>query len=347
MRAAFYEKFNGDIKVGNLNDPEPPAGGVVIEVKANGVCRSDWHGWVGHDGAISTFPHVPGHECAGTIVAVGKDVRRWNKGDEVIVPFSCGCGICPTCKDGNEHICDDDFQPGFSGWGAFAQYMAVEYADVNLVALPEQITHTVAASLGCRFMTAFRGVVNRGGVKSGQWVAVHGCGGVGQSALMIAKAFGARIVAIDVNDTTLAQAKNLGAEHVVNASKVDDVVETIMSLTGGGAHVSLDALGSPITAYNSIACLAKRGRHVQIGLAAGDNKDMKIPMNLVIGRELDIYGSHGMQGHKYGQMLDMIIKGELEPEKLIDRTVGLKEGADVLMEMSNASPSGVVVIDRF
>ncbi|WP_085904430.1 zinc-dependent alcohol dehydrogenase family protein [Kiloniella majae] len=347
MRAAYYEEFNGDIKVGNLADPTPPVGGVVLEVKANGVCRSDWHGWVGHDGAIKTFPHVPGHECAGTIVAVGAKVTRWKKGDEVIVPFSCGCGRCPSCKKGNEHICDDDFQPGFTGWGAFAQYMAVEYADVNLVALPDQLDHVVAASLGCRFMTAFRGVVKRGKAGPEQWVAVHGCGGVGLSSLMIARALGARVIAIDVNDQTLAQATLLGAEQVINATKVDNVVDAIFSVTNGGAEVSIDALGSPVTAYNSIACLAKRGRHVQIGLAAGDHRDMNIPMNLVIGRELDLLGSHGMQGHQYGQMLDMIIKGDLAPEKLIDRTVDLHEGADVLMKMSTTSPSGVVVIDKF
>ncbi|MCZ4280370.1 zinc-dependent alcohol dehydrogenase family protein [Kiloniella laminariae] len=347
MRAAFYEKFNGDIRVGDLPDPQVSAGGVVIEVKANGVCRSDWHGWVGHDNAIQTFPHVPGHECSGTIVEVGQNVTRWRKGDEVIVPFSCGCGACPSCQLGNEHICDNDFQPGFTAWGAFAQYLAVDYADVNLVRLPEQLNHVVAASLGCRFMTAFRGVVNRGGVAPEQWVAIHGCGGVGLSAVMIAKAFGARVVAVDINSASLHQARELGADHIVNATEAESVIAAIIEITAGGAGISIDALGSPVTAYNSIACLAKRGRHVQIGLAAGDHKDMKIPMNLVIGRELDIYGSHGMQGHKYGQMLEMVIKGQLQPEKLIDRTVSLEDGAQILMDMSHRSPQGVVVIDRF
>ena len=185
--------------------------GVVIEVKANGICRSDWHGWMGHDPDIH-LPHVPGHELAGVIAAVGKNVRRWQVGDHVTLPFVCGCGTCPQCLSGNQQVCDHQFQPGFTHWGSFAQYVAIHYADDNLVRLPEEIDFVTAASLGCRFVTSFRGIVDQGRVSAGQWVAVHGCGGVGLSAIMIASAAGAQVLAVDIDDAKLEFARSIGAE---------------------------------------------------------------------------------------------------------------------------------------
>ena len=185
MRAIYYDSFQSPPVVTTLPDPTPSPTGVVIQVAATGLCRSDWHGWMGHDPDIQ-LPHVPGHELAGTVVAVGTEVRRWRGGERVTLPFVCGCGSCEECASGNQQVCINQFQPGFTAWGSFAEYVAVEYADVNLVALPEAITFETAAALGCRFVTAFRAVVDQGRVQSGQWVAVHGCGGVGLSAVMIA-----------------------------------------------------------------------------------------------------------------------------------------------------------------
>jgi len=346
MRAAIYDSFGGPINIETVDDPACSETGVIIKVLANGICRSDWHGWQGHDAAI-TLPNVPGHECCGEVLEVGADVQNWRVGDHVIVPFSGGCGTCPSCKVDNQHICDNDFQPGFSAFGAFAEYCAIEYADVNLVRLPEAMLPTTAASLGCRFMTSFRAIARRARVANSDWLAVHGAGGIGLSSIMIAKAFGARVIAVDIRSEALEFAKRLGAEVTLNAQDIDDIPEAIVDITKGGAHASIDALGSPITAYNSIACLRKRGRHVQIGLAVGDHRDMAVPMGLVIGRELDILGSHGMQAHKYPDMLDMIAEGRLRPELLVDKTVSLQEGAEILVKMGDQSPDGVAVIDSF
>ncbi|WP_332914230.1 alcohol dehydrogenase catalytic domain-containing protein [Algoriphagus boritolerans] len=158
-------------------DPHTPENGVILEVQATGLCRSDWHGWMGHDSDIR-LPHVPGHEFAGIIQEVGKGVKNWKVGDQVTVPFVCACGICSTCQSGNHQICDDQFQPGFTHWGSFAEYVAVHRAETNLVRIPESVSFEAAASLGCRFATSFRGIVAQGKVGGGQWVAVHGCGGV-------------------------------------------------------------------------------------------------------------------------------------------------------------------------
>ena len=345
MRAAYYDAFAKPLTIEDLPDPTPRDDGVVIRVEASGICRSDWHGWMGHDPDV-TLPHVPGHELAGVVQAVGRDVRRWRVGDRVTLPFVCGCGVCSQCASGNQQVCDHQFQPGFTHWGSFAEYVAVGYADANLVRLPEGMSFVTAASLGCRFATSFRAVVEQGRVSGGEWVAVHGCGGVGLSAIMIASALGARAVGIDIAAEKLELARAVGAAAVINAREVEDVVEAVREITGGGAHVSLDALGSPTTCFHSVACLRKRGRHVQVGLLLGEQRTPPIPMDRVIARELELRGSHGMQAHAYGRMLAMILAGQLQPERLIRRTVTLVESLRELESMGTFRAVGIVVIDR-
>jgi alcohol dehydrogenase len=319
---------------------------VVLRVKATGLCRSDWHGWLGHDPDI-TLPHVPGHELAGVIEAVGQGVSKWQPGDRVTLPFVCGCGTCPQCVAGNHQVCDKQFQPGFTHWGSFAEYVAIHYAEVNLVRLPEEIDDVTAASLGCRFVTSFRAIVDQGRVSAGQWVAVHGCGGVGLSAIMIANALGANVVAIDITAEKLALARSLGAAATINATVTDDVVASVLELSGGGAHLSIDALGSPATCFNSIANLRKRGKHVQVGLMAGEHRHPAIPMDQVIANELEILGSHGMQAYRYPAMFDMIRAGKLHPEKLIGKTISLTEVTGELPQMDSFKGTGVTVINQF
>ena len=346
MKAVLYEAFSEPPRIANVVDPTPAARGVVVKVVATGVCRSDWHGWVGHDPDIK-LPHVPGHELAGVIEAVGKDVANWKKGDRVTVPFVGGCGACPQCYSGNHQVCDNQFQPGFTHWGSFAEYVSIHQADINLVKLPETLSFATAASLGCRFVTSFRAIVDQGRVSAGQWVAVHGCGGVGLSAIMIANALGAKVVAIDISDQKLALARSVGAVATVNASTAANVVEAVVEITKGGAHVSVDALGHPTTCFNSISNLRKRGKHIQVGLMLAENSTPKIPMSKVIAHELEILGSHGMQAHRYGDMLAMIQSGKLSPEKLIGKTISLEQSIAVLMNMDKFETAGVTVVTEF
>jgi alcohol dehydrogenase len=345
MKAALYERYAEPFAVQQVPDPTPTPDGVVIEVRASGLCRSDWHGWMGHDSDIR-LPHVPGHEFAGVIAAVGSEVRSWRVGDRVTVPFVCACGRCPECASGNQQVCDNQFQPGFTHWGSFAQFVAIERADTNVVALPDTLDFVTAASLGCRFATAFRAVVDQGKVSGGQWVAVHGCGGVGLSAIMIAKALGAQVIAIDITPERLARAQQLGAAAIINAND-GDVVEAVREISKGGVHVSLDALGSPSTSYNSVANLRKRGKHIQVGLMLADHRNAAVPMDLVIAKELEILGSHGMQAFRYAEMMRMIAAGTLQPQQLLGRTISLDEAPDELIKLDTFAGSGVVVIDRF
>lgn len=346
MKAVLYEAFGQRPTLVTLPDPSPEPHGVVVKVEATGVCRSDWHGWVGHDPDIA-LPHVPGHELAGRVEAVGKDVSRWKVGDRVTVPFVGGCGACPECHAGHQQVCHHQFQPGFTHWGSFAEYVSLHRADLNLVALPETVASVTAASLGCRFVTSFRAVVDQGKVVAGQWVAVHGCGGVGLAAVMIANALGANVVAVDIADDKLALATRLGAAVAVNATAVASVPEALIDVTGGGAHVSLDALGHPDTCFNSVASLRRRGRHVQVGLMLGDHSTPAVPMDRIVAHELEILGSHGMPAHRYDVMMPMILSGKLKPELLVGKEITLEESIEALVTMDAFRGAGTTVVTRF
>ena len=347
MRAALYQAFAEPITVENVPDPTPAADGVVIKVMASGLCRSDWHGWMGNDDDITNLPHVPGHEFAGVVAAVGKEVRRVREGDRVTLPFVCACGTCTQCISGNQQICDRQFQPGFTHWGSFGELVAVGHADINLVALPVEIDFVAAASLGCRFTTSFRAIVDQAEVSPGQWVAVHGCGGVGLSAIMIASALGARVIAVDITTEKLDFARTVGAHSTIHGDTEKDVAERVREISGGGAHVSVDALGSSVTCRNSISGLRKRGKHIQVGLLSGAESMPTIPMHAVISNELEILGSHGMQAHRYPAMLEMILARKLRPEKLVGETIHLDELPTHLPKMGGFSGTGVTVIDGF
>ncbi|MBT9245980.1 zinc-dependent alcohol dehydrogenase family protein (plasmid) [Gemmobacter fulvus] len=346
MKAVMFEAFNARPKLVTLPDPRPEPHGVVLKVEATGVCRSDWHGWVGHDSDI-VLPHVPGHELAGVIVAIGKDVTKWRVGERVTVPFVGGCGSCPECHAGHQQVCHDQFQPGFTHWGSFAEYVSIHKADLNLVALPQSVDFTTAASLGCRFVTSFRAVVDQGKVSAGQWVAVHGCGGVGLAAIMIANALGAHVVAVDIAEDKLALARTLGAAATINARSVANVVEAVREVTAGGAHVSLDALGHPETCFNSVLNLRRRGKHVQVGLMLGDHSTPAVPMSRIVAHELEILGSHGMQAHRYDAMMPMILSGKLKPELLVGKEISLEESIDALISMDRFQGTGTTVVTRF
>ena len=345
MRAVYYEQFQSPPQIASLPSPQPSPDGVVVQVAASGLCRSDWHGWMGHDADIR-LPHVPGHELAGTVVAVGANVQRWRAGDRVTVPFVAGCGRCRECASGNQQVCEDQFQPGFTAWGSFAEYVALERADMNLVRLPDELDFITAASLGCRFATSFRAVVDQARVQPGEWVAVHGCGGVGLSAIMIARSMGANVVAVDIGAEPLRVAREIGAAAIIDASRTD-VVTAVQETTGGGAHVSIDALGHPATCCNSIACLRRRGRHVQVGLMLAEHARPNIPMDKVIAYELQLLGSHGIQAFRYDALLTMIAAGTLAPQKLIGRTIHLDGAPAALMAMDRFAGAGITVIATF
>ena len=346
MRAIYFSEFGGELSIADIPTPVATPHGVVIEVKATGLCRSDWHAWMGHDTDV-VLPHVPGHELAGVIASIGTAVKNFAVGDRVTVPFVSGCGKCRFCLEGNAQICPNQGQPGFTYWGSYAEYVSIENADFNLIRLPDSISFSTAAALGCRFATAFRGLTARAKVQSDEWVAIFGCGGVGLSAIMIAKALGARVIAVDISTVALKKANELGADFIINSS-TEDPVARIQEITGGGADVGVDALGSQMTSTQSILSLTRRGRHLQLGLLLTPDGLTPEPMARVIVYELDLLGSHGMAAEDYPQMLSMVESGLLRPDLLVERTISLEEGITALRalgEPNGAMVGGVTILD--
>lgn len=341
MRAMVVDEVRGRPEVRSVPDPVVPADGVVVAVAATGMCRSDWHAWAGHDDIA--WPHVPGHELAGVVVEVGPEVERWGIGDRVTVPFVCGCGRCEWCRSGQAQVCPHQEQPGFTHWGSFAERVALHAADANLVAVPEGVAFETAASLGCRFATAYRALVGRARVREGEWVSVIGAGGVGLSAVMVARALGARVVAVDRHEEALDLARRLGAEHVLLADA--DVPARVAAVTDGGAHVALDAVGSEATSADALLSLRRRGRHVQVGLLPPVDGRPRVPMDRVIAWELDVLGSHGMAAADYPEMMSLVAAGTLQPELLVERIVGLEEAADLLPRFDTLAVAGMTMVD--
>ncbi|HET7357257.1 MAG TPA: zinc-dependent alcohol dehydrogenase family protein [Nocardioidaceae bacterium] len=343
MQAVVFTDYGRTPQLTRVAVPDCPEDGVLVRVGATGVCRSDWHAWRGHDPVA--LPHVPGHEMAGVVAEVGPAVTGWRVGDRVTAPFVCGCGRCEFCTTGNAQVCPDQTQPGFTGPGSFAELVAVHAADTNLVRLPDSVDLLTAASLGCRFATAFRALTGHAPVSPGDWVAVHGCGGVGLSAVMIGAALGARVVAVDVAEPALRRARELGAEAVVDAGR-DDPVTAVRDVTGGGAHLSLDALGAPATAVSSVRCLRPRGAHVQVGLLLGAHATPPLPMDLLVANELSVHGSHGMAARDYPAMMDLVASGALRPDLLVGEVIALEDAGAALAAMDQPARAGGMTVVR-
>ena len=343
MRAVRYEAFGGPLAVTDVPEPTPPAHGVVLAVEATGLCRSDVHAWHGHDADVR-LPHTPGHELVGRITALGPQVRRWRVGQRVTTPFVLACGSCPECERGDGQVCRRQTQPGFSHEGSFAQAVALRHADANLVAVPADVEPGAAALLGCRFATAYRGLVLLAHLRAGESALVLGCGGVGLSVVMIAASLGAQVVAVDVDASALERARALGAAATVDASGLggEAVADAVRAVHPDGVAVSVDALGSETTLDAALLSLARRGRHVQIGLLA---TPPRVRVDRVVSHEIALLGSHGMDARDYPGLVDLVRGGRLRPQDLVTGWVGLGGVPAAMTAMaSGTAPAGVTMI---
>lgn len=345
MRAARLTGWRQALEIGTLPDPDCPRDGVIVELLATGICRSDWHVWCGADPDV-VLPQVPGHEYCGTVVAVGPEVRGWTEGDRVIAPFILACGACADCRAGQQTICATQVLPGFTCDGAFASLVAVPHADANLTALPAGMDPALAAALGCRVTTAWHALTGRAGLRAGEWLGIWGGGGVGLAALMLARAMGARVAVADVVPEKLAQARALGAEAVVDARDAD-AAAAMRAVTGGGVNVAIEALGRPETTANALKSLRKLGRMVQVGMPAGDHVQMTLPWDAVYSGQLAVYGTRGMPAHRYPALLDFLAATGLDLSPMIARRVPLSAVTEELRLFDGPAPPGVAVITDF
>ena len=342
MRAAMIRNFNEDLSIERVSEPTCPDNGVVLKVEACGVCRSDFHGWTGHHPKIESGS-ILGHEYCGTVVEAGSQALH-KVGDRLIAPFILGCGSCPECHSGKSNACESAVVPGFGWPGAYAEFVAVPY-DHNLIHLPETMSPALAAGLGCRVTTAWHGLTDRADVKAGEWVAVHGTGGIGLATLLLAKMLKARVVVVDVVDEKLEHAKKHGADATVNAAKTD-VASTIREITNGGAQVSIEALGIEATTNASVECLATLGRHVHVGMPAGTGR-MDVNMRAIYSKQLSFFGTRGMPSWKYPSLLAMIERGDIDISPMVAREIPLSGASVELRAMNGPTPPGTAVITDF
>lgn len=333
------ERPRADLKLAEWDDPICEDGGVVIEVAACGVCRSDHHSWTGAD--PTPLPHIMGHEFAGTVVESRSGVAV---GQRITAPFILGCGTCEDCRTGHPTICATQYCPGFHGPGAFAERLAIRAADFNAVPLPETVPFDIAAAMGCRVTTAWRALVDRAALREGEWVVIHGCGGVGLSALLIARALGARVIGIDPSAAARSIAQCLGADVVLDAGQLEDLHE----ITGGGAHVALDALGIRATFEASLRSLRKLGRHVQVGMPTGASETVPLPLlELIYARQLSIHGMRGLGAEGFAPLVDLIEAGKLDLAPLIAERICLGDVQGIFEQMDGYTVTGVHVVTDF
>jgi alcohol dehydrogenase len=345
MRGARLTGWRQPLEITDLPDPACPSDGVVLQVLACGICRSDWHAWIGADPDVH-LPHVPGHEFCGMVLEAGAEVTRWRKGDRVIAPFILACGRCPDCQQGNQTICATQVVPGFTCDGAFAERIAVPRADANLTALPEGMEPALAAALGCRVTTVWHALTGRAGLRPGEWLGIWGAGGIGLAALMLGRAMGARVAVADVVPEKLAMARDLGAEAVIDARQADPA-SAMREATGGGVHLAIEALGFAVTAENALRSLRKLGRMVQVGMPAGEHARIEMPWDVVYSGQLAIYGTRGMPAHRYPALLEFLTATGLDLTPMIARRVALSEASAELALFDTAAPPGVAVITDF
>ncbi|MGO9059892.1 MAG: zinc-binding dehydrogenase [Candidatus Binataceae bacterium] len=345
MKALVMEGIGKPMTVKDAPAPECPADAAIVRVLACGICRSDWHLWMGDWSWLGFEPHFPtvlGHEFAGVIEEVGKNVRKLKLGDRVVAPLSQACGTCEDCASGHSNLCF-----GGSSAGGFGQLARLAYADFNAVKLSEKIDFVEGASMGCRYVTAYHAILDQARVKADESVVIYGCGGVGLSATQIAASVGARVIAVDLDDRKLELARQAGAAEVINAKDTNPVV-AVKDLTHGGAHVSVDALGIATTCQNALMSLRKLGRHVQIGLTSQKEKgQIALPIDLIVVEELQIMGSSSIPTWRYPAMLEMVERGKLSPKKLITNTIPLDQAFGVIDQMSRFENVGISVINQF
>ncbi|MCY3736955.1 MAG: alcohol dehydrogenase catalytic domain-containing protein [Gemmatimonadaceae bacterium] len=342
-------EFGSPLQVRDLPRPEATPESAVVRVEACGICRSDWHAWRGDWPSVEP-PRVLGHELGGVVEEVGAGVRSFQAGDRVTSPFHQACGRCGHCYGGRSNICKANGVIGITFDGGYGRYVRVPEADVNLVRLPEEVDFLGAAALGCRFMTAWHGLVDRARVVPGEWVAVFGAGGIGLSAVQIASALGARVIAVDIDEGKLVRAREEGAVAGVDAGSCD-AAEAVRDLSGGGADLSLDALGSSKTARPALASLRKGARHLQIGMSTPEEEaeegHLALPVDDMIRDEISFVTSLGCPTTSYPGLLALVAEGRLDPARLVSATVSVDAAGGVLAEMTGFGTLGFTVIDTW
>ncbi|MEJ2336132.1 MAG: zinc-binding dehydrogenase [Gemmatimonadales bacterium] len=320
MRAAVFHGAESGLSIEEVPTPSPVPGEALVRVAGCGMCHTDLH-YLDH--GVPTFkppPIILGHEAAGTVAAVGERVTDWSEGDRVLIPAVLSCGRCRFCRMGRENLCERLEMLGNHIDGAYAEYVAVNASE--LVAVPEEIPLDKASVIADAVSTPYHAVKHRGRVRTGDTVAVVGCGGVGLNIVQCAAAAGGRVIAIDLNEERLEIARTLGAEETINPEGVERLDKHVRKLTGGGVDVAFEAIGQPATVEMAFSLLRKGARLCVIWFS---HEPATIPVGKLMFFELEMVGSLGCGGGDYPEIVELVRQGKLQLDPVVSGTIPLEE----------------------
>lgn len=357
MKAARIVEPEKPLEISELESPKPQGKEVIIKVVSAGVCHSDLHLWEGgYDMGDGTFlkvtdrgvkyPVTPGHEIVGTISEMGSDVEGYAVGDQVLVYPWLGCGECPTCKEGNENLCETPRSVGLFQDGGYAEY--VKIPSYKYLAKLDGVDPDSATSLACAALTAYN-AIKKANVRSPEFIVIIGAGGLGLMGIQIAKAVTkAKIICVDLDDVKLKTAQEMGADFVVNTNVIGSVaagsgnaVQKIISLCNNkGAESVIDFVNAPNTAKTGLGVLRKRGNLILVGLFGGklDISLVTIPL-----KSITIQGAYTGNYTDMVELIELAKKGVINPR--IAKRYSLDEANNALEELKARKINGRAVIN--
>ena len=336
MQAAVVEAFGKPLVLKEVDIPTPGAGQILVKTEACGVCHTDLHAAAGDWPLKPSLPFIPGHEAIGIVTAVGSGVSIIKEGDRVGVPWLySACGHCEYCLSAWETVCPNAQFGGYTRNGGFAEYVI---GDANYVArIPTGITANEAAPIICAGITTYKGI-KVSDVRTGEWIAISGCGGLGHLAIQYAKLMGLYVCAIDVDDGKLAHAKKLGADATVNAKHGDPVAD-VLKATGGGAHGVLITAPSLPAFKQGIGMTRRRGTCVLVGLPPGD---FPIPLFDVVAKCVTVRGSFVGTREDMAECLALAADGKVKADIELSQLSSINE---TLQRLERGDVASRVVLD--
>jgi D-arabinose 1-dehydrogenase-like Zn-dependent alcohol dehydrogenase len=321
MKAVRLVEVGSPLQMQDIPEPRIGSRDALVRVRAAGICHSDVHYRAGTS-PVRPLPMTLGHEVAGTIEAVGRDVRGLREGDRVCLHYNVTCGDCPACVSGNEQFCPTGLMIGHYTDGGFAERIAVPAR--NALPLPAQIPFEEGATLMCASATAFH-ALRKSGLKAGETAAIIGVGGLGISAVQLARAFGALTVyAVDIREESLELASHYGAVPV-NARAADSVEEIRKLTRGRGVDVAVELIGTAETMHQAVRCLAPLGRAVLVGITA--ERLSLDTYREVLGGEAQIIGSNDHLLSELPTVIEMARRGVLDTSRVVTKSIPLEAGA--------------------
>ena len=333
MRALVLEKFNGPFVAKDVPTPVIAPHEALVRVRNVGVCGTDVKIRADKMG-LGVIPLIMGHEIAGEVAEVGREVRGVAPGDRVVVNFYITCGRCGACRVGRDTLCSDVRQLGFSTDGGFAEY--VKAPAINLCKVPDHVSLESASILGDAVATSYHAITKRAQVRPGTTVALIGVGGVGLHALQMARLAGGWVIAVDVSQARLDLARKLGADAVVDA-RGGPFHEAVRKLTDGqGVDVVLEFVGNAQTLPSSYQSLKRAGRLVFVGYTPGFS--MPVMPHEFVRNEFEIVGSRANTKQELAETMELVAHGRITP--IVDRVIPLADIEDAFTALREGSPLG-------